>query len=251
MVHSGHGGINYLTCEQMGSDNDFTGDQVAALSNRPLPLYISCACQAGQFEAPFGRYTNDSAGERLVTAINGGAVLYLGNATVGLGLAGGDQLIDETFKYIFKDETSAFEIFGDAFLEGHKNFPKTDKFAPDIPILTTYIGDGIPVVDEDSWRWTQKSAILLGDLMIPVWKQELDPAPVVTLEAEKTETGIKIIAATVPANGNPLVVLVGNDYYEITATTILPTEIETDATRIFAGYRSETSLYPFIEQVVE
>ncbi len=251
MVHSGHGGVNYLTCEQTGSDNDFTGDQVAALSNTPLPLYISCACQAGQFEAPFGRYTKDSAGERLVTAVNGGAILYLGNATVGLGLAGGDQLIDETFKEIFKDETSAFEIFGDAFLVGHKNFPKTDKFAPDIQVIKPYIGDGISVVDENSWRWTQKSATLLGDLMIPVWKKELEPAPVVTIDVEKTDNGIKINSATVPENGNPLVLLIGNDYYEITATTMLPTEIETDATTLFAGFRSETSLYPFIEKVLE
>ncbi len=178
IVHNGHGYPSLLTCEQKGNDLDFTGDMAYNLQNSVYPIFLSCACQAGEFEAPFTyHYTagdgserervfpDDSAGERVITAPNGGAIAYLGNTTTGLGLAGGSQLIDEMVRYIF---TVPSPILGDALFAGHMNLKENDTFQPPM------IAIPIPVVDPDSYRWTQKSVVLLGDELIPVYTQPID-----------------------------------------------------------------------------
>lgn len=183
IVHNGHGSPSLLTCEQVGNDYNFTGDMAYNLKNTTYPIFLSCACQAGEFEAPFTYhyttsdgvekervYTEDSPGERLLTAPAGGAIAYLGNTTTGLGLAGGSQLIDEMLRYIFNVSNP---ILGDALIAGHQFLKENDTFQP--PVLPL----AVPVVDPDSYRWTQKSVVLLGDLLIPVYTtpipQQMEP----------------------------------------------------------------------------
>lgn len=196
IVHNGHGSPALLTCEQTGDDLDFTGDMAYNLKNSTYPIFLSCACQAGQFEAPFTYhytydgearervYTEDSPGERLLTAPAGGAIAYLGNTTTGLGLAGGSQLIDEMLRYIFNVPNP---ILGDALIAGHEFLKENDTFQP--PVLPL----AVPVVDPDSYRWTQKSVILLGDLLIPVYTvaipQQTDP---ISIEIKKESSALYI-----------------------------------------------------------
>ena len=53
IVHNGHGYPSLLSCEQANNDNDFTGQMAYDLQNTTYPVFLSCACQAGQFESPF------------------------------------------------------------------------------------------------------------------------------------------------------------------------------------------------------
>ncbi len=174
IVHNGHGYPNLLSCEQSDRSNDFTGEMAYNLKNTTYPILLSCACQAGQFEAPFEytyeyggqtytrKFEEDAAGERLVNAPEGGAIAYLGNTTTGLGLAGGSQLIDEMVRSMFFNPRS---VLGDSLLFALTVLKKNDTFAPPIPYVPA-----VPVVDESSWKWTKKSVVLLGSPLITFWR---------------------------------------------------------------------------------
>lgn len=175
IVHNGHGYPSLLSCEQIGDDNDFTGEMAYNLQNTTYPIFLSCACQAGQFESPFTyTYVNssgatvskvfkdDSAGEMLVNAPLGGAVAYLGNTITGLGIAGGSQYIDEMLRSIFFSPAS---ILGDSYLFAHFALKQSDTFQAPVPLVPA-----VPVVDEDSWRWTKKSIVLIGTPLLTVWR---------------------------------------------------------------------------------
>lgn len=148
------------------------------LQNTTYPIFLSCACQAGQFESPFTyTYVNssgqtvskvfkdDSAGEMLVNAPNGGAVAYLGNTITGLGIAGGSQFIDEMLRSIFMTPSSTL---GDSYLFAHSALKKSDTFQAPVPLVPA-----VPVVDEDSWRWTKKAIVLIGSALLTVWRDAL------------------------------------------------------------------------------
>lgn len=256
VVHNGHGFPSLLNCEQTGNEFDFTGDMAYQLTNQTLSIYLSCACQAGQFESPFTwHYTNssgqakemvfpkDSAGELLMNAPQGGAIAYLGNTTTGLGLAGGSQLIDEMLKYVF---TTQNPILGDALYAGHMNLKDSDTFQP--PILTV----AIPVIDRDSYEWTQKATVLLGDLLIPVWTQPLPKAAAVTADIEKEGTeGIRL-SVTIPQNlaAEKIMAYAGGEYYLLDNTPGATTEYYikgADIQSVLIGYYSKTTQYFFHE----
>ena len=181
VVHNGHGYPTLLSCEQANNDNNFTSDMAYALKNTTFPIFLSCACQAGQFEAPFTytyinsngetvsrEFKDDSAGEKLINAPDGGSVFYLGNAITGLGLAGGSQFIDEMLRDMF---TKPFSVMGESYLFAHSALKKNDTFAPPVPLIPA-----VPVVDEDSWKWTKKSVVALGSPLVTFWR---DPFPVI------------------------------------------------------------------------
>ncbi len=173
IVHNGHGYPTLLSAGTGKPENNFTAQMGYELQNDTYFIFLSCACQAGQFEAPFTytytdsngiertrEFTEDAAGEQLINAPDGGAVAYLGNTTTGLGLAGGSQLIDEMVRHIFHNPSPRL---GDALFAGQMNLKEHDTFKPPV------IPQPIPVVDPDSYRWTQKSVVLLGDPIMPVW----------------------------------------------------------------------------------
>ena len=224
IVHNGHGYPSLLSCEQANNDNDFTASMAYNLVNSTYPIFLSCACQAGQFEAPFTytyensegntvtkEFTEDSAGEQYVTAPNGGGIVYLGNTTTGLGLAGGSQFIDEMIRSMAMFPGS---ILGDSYLYAHAALKQNDTFAPPIPLVPA-----VPVVDPDSWRWTKKSVVMLGDPLLTFWRDvfpKIDGD--VTAVSEKVQGGYRLMI-NVPAEleGETLMIYAAGKFYTMPA----------------------------------
>ena len=187
IVHTGHGAPWLLSCEQDNDDNNFTGDMAYALENVNYPIFLSCACEAGQFTYS----KSDSAGEKLMKAPNGGAILYLGNTTTGLGIAGGSQFIDEMLKSMFASPSS---IIGESYLYAHFSLPQFDTFNPPIPLVNI----DAPVVDSDSWKWTKKSIVMLGDPMLAFWRDELPPFASTLVPSVKNSDGGTTVRFEIP-----------------------------------------------------
>ncbi|MBR6422865.1 hypothetical protein IKS86_09170 [bacterium] len=237
IVHSGHGGQNYLTCEQANNDNDFTGNMAYNLKNQALPFFLSCACEAGQFGYKYG----DSAGEKLMNAPEGGAIVYLGNTTTGLGIAGGSQFIDEMLKNMFASSSS---IIGDSYIYAHANMPQNDTFNPPIPLI-----NNVPVVTPDSWQWTKKSIVMLGDPMTVFWRDPVEPfAAEINPEVEENE-GVKTVSLNFPPEleGATLRIFADGNLYDIPYLMHETVKINLDpsVTMITVGIKAENSQYFF------
>ena len=205
IVHSGHGAPSLLTCEQgTDPDRDFSGTMAYNLENETLPFFLSCACEAGQF----GYKKSDSAGEKLMNAPKGGAIVYLGNTTTGLGIAGGSQFIDEMMKNMF---AFPYSVIGESYLYAHATMPQSDTFNP--PVLNI----NVPVVNKDSWTWTKKSIVMLGDPMTVFWRDPVEPlAAEITVETTENEEG-KTVLLHFPAEieGAAIRIFAGGLLYEI------------------------------------
>jgi len=249
VIHNGHGFPTLLTCEQQGDDLDFTGAMAYALVNQTPLVFLSCACQAGQFEAPFTwHYTNsageqkervfpdDSAGELLVNAPNGGAILYLGNTTTGLGLAGGSQLIDEILRYSFAHDRP---LIGDALRAARLALPQNDTFTP--PVLTV----PLPVVDPDSWAWTQKAVVLLGDGALPLWTVATPVSPLPLFSAEKVAGGARLTITNIPAGSTARLHFCGGIYTVPTEESELTVTAPGDCLTAEAALASPATQYWF------
>lgn len=222
VVHNGHGYPTLLSCEQSNNDNNFTAKMANELVNTTYPIFLSCACQAGQFEAPFTytyensegntatrEFTEDSAGEQYITAPNGGGIVYLGNTTTGLGIAGGSQFIDEMMRWMFKLPST---VLGDAYLFAHGALKKNDTFAPPISGVPA-----VPVVDEDSWKWTKKSVVMLGDPLLTFWRDVFPKIEgSVAAVSEKVENGYRLkINVPLEFEGETLGVFAAGKYYSM------------------------------------
>ena len=238
IVHSGHGHPRYLTCEQANDDNDFSSQMAYELENETLPFFLSCACEAGQFAYRYG----DSAGEKLMKAPKGGAIVYLGNTTTGLGIAGGSQFIDEMLKNM---SAFPYSAIGESYLFAHMSMPQNDTFNP--PVLNI----NVPVVNKDSWTWTKKSIIMLGDPMTVFWRDPVEPfAAEIDPEVEENE-GVKTVSFhfTPDLEGAALRVFAGDKLYDIpyimheTVKINLDSAVET----ITVGIKAEDSQYFFKE----
>ena len=239
IVHSGHGAPSLLTCEQgTDPDRDFSGTMAYNLENETLPFFLSCACEAGQF------VKKDSAGEKLMNAPKGGAIVYLGNTTTGLGIAGGSQFIDEMLKNMFASPSSTI---GESYIFAHQNMPQNDTFNPPI----SFININVPVVNKDSWRWTKKSIIMLGDPMTVFWRDSFEPfAAEIEPEVEENED-VKTVSFhfTPDLEGAAIRIFADGKLYDIpylmheTVKINLDSSVET----ITVGIKSENSQYFFKE----
>lgn len=241
IVHSGHGAPWLLTCEQgYDPERDFDDDMAYALENETLPFFLSCACEAGQF----GYDKDDSAGEKLMNAPLGGAIVYLGNTTTGLGIAGGSQFIDEMLKNMFAFPSSTI---GESYLYAHLTMPQNDTFNPPIPLVNI----DIPVVNKDSWRWTKKSIVMLGDPMTVFWRDEFKPFPA-EIEPEVEENGeIKTVSFhfTPDLEGAALRILADGKLYDVPYVMYETVKINLDKSvkTITVGIKAEDSQYFFKE----
>lgn len=132
IYHLGHGSEKSLMTEQSVSDRRFDKDMALALENDNYPIFLSCACQAGTFACGSAAHSEgtlracsewDSAGENLVNAPNGGAIVYLGNVITGLGIAGGNQLMDEFLRYALDANrtNNSTPLIADALFSAHDN----------------------------------------------------------------------------------------------------------------------------------
>jgi len=142
VVHLGHGVESWLSY--------LDADQVRALSNGPFyPVYISCACYAGNFSGP-----KDSVGELWLTNPQGGGVAYLGNTSIGIGYPPGQRFI----KY---------------FLEGLFDAGRTRLGDTWVTALNGYPPAPVPIYnDGDCYRYTDFVLILLGDPGMQLWRGE-------------------------------------------------------------------------------
>lgn len=199
IVHSGHGGVNYLTTE-IASSETMTGQMAFDLQNDTYPILLSSACEAATFSA------EDSAGELLMNAPEGGAIAYLGNAAVGLGLAGGMQMIDELLRFV---QQNPHPLLGDALLFAHENMPEHDMFR--VPVGNF----DVPVVDKSSYEWTQKAVTFFGDILIPVRTGPLDATVDVKADTSQTCEGLKIVLSFDPPINDLARVHAGDSYYEV------------------------------------
>jgi len=199
VVHSGHGGVKYLT-DNLSTGGSMTGEMAYELTNSTYPIFLSSACEAGTFAA------DDSAGEMLMNAPHGGAIAYLGNSVTGLGLAGGMQIIDELLRFV---QANPYPMLGDALLYAHDNMPEHDVFR--VPVGNF----DVPVVDPASYEWTQKSATMFGDILIPVWTGP--PGEKVSISANRQDTceGAMIELTVSPAVEGMARVHAGASYYEV------------------------------------
>ena len=240
VVHMGHGGVHTLMVEQTGGENEFSGQMAYDLENDIPNILLSCACQAGTFSA------NDSAGEMLVNAPKGGSIIYLGDSSIGLGLAGGAQLIDEFIKYFYNNKNI---IIGDAVFAAHKNMPLSDIL--DLPVLGTTIP--IDALDKDSYEWTQKVATVLGDLLIPVWNTNREFYSHISITQGNLSQFPNASDLSITANSRfpdktymTILTDTGN-YYEIDLSLqngVLK-EINEKPAYIYYGIRSETAFYAY------
>ena len=238
IVHSGHGHPRYLTCEQANDDNDFSAQMAYDLENETFPFFLSCACEAGQFAY---RY-DDSAGEKLMNAPKGGAIVYLGNTTTGLGIAGGSQFIDEMLKNMFAFPYSAI---GESYIFAHMSMPQNDTFNP--PVLNI----NVPVVNKDSWQWTKKSIVMLGDPMTVFWRDPVEPFTtefnVETVESDETKTVFMHFPPEL--EGINIRILAGEKLYDIPYLMHETVKMELDPSVgiMTVGIKAENSQYFFTE----
>ena len=239
IVHSGHGAPSLLTCEQgTDPDRDFSGTMAYNLENETFPFFLSCACEAGQF------VKKDSAGEKLMNAPKGGAIVYLGNTTTGLGIAGGSQFIDEMLKNMFASSSS---IIGDSYLYAHFNMPQSDTFNPPIQMVNI----NVPVVNKDSWTWTKKSIVMLGDPMTVFWRDPVEPLTTeITVKAQETDEG-KTVLLQFPTEleGAALRIFADGQLYDIQylMNETVKIELDSSAETIAVGLKAENSQYFFKE----
>lgn len=204
VVHSGHGDEWDLTVEQDGS-NEFSGDMAYALTNTQYPIMVSCACEAATFADG-----DRCAGQQYITAPAGGGVGYLGNSTIGLGIAGGMQLLDGFLRKAF---SGGQVLAGEAVQAAHANLPTSDAISIPVPIIGTYQAS---VIDADSWRWTQKAATYLGDGLLPVYTDPtLIPAPTFTVSRQAIGNFSQVTFTPSFAVEGTLEVAVGSDIYEL------------------------------------
>ena len=238
IVHSGHGHPRYLTCEQANDDNDFSAQMAYDLENETFPFFLSCACEAGQFAY---RY-DDSAGEKLMNAPKGGAIVYLGNTTTGLGIAGGSQFIDEMLKNMFAFPYSAI---GESYIFAHMSMPQNDTFNP--PVLNI----NVPVVNKDSWQWTKKSIVMLGDPMTVFWRDPVEPFTtefnVETVESDEVKTVFMHFPPEL--EGINVRILAGDRLYDIPYLMHETVKMELDPSVgiMTVGIKAEDSQYFFKE----
>jgi len=206
VVHAGHGDATDLTVEQDGS-NAFSGAMAYALHNSQYPIMVSSACSAAKFADGDG-----CAGQNFITAPHGGGIGYLGNSTIGLGLAGGMQFIDAFLAYAFATPGA---LVGEAVMAGHANLPATDNFAfSGVPIIGSL---SLPVVDANAWRWTEKAATYLGDGLLPIHTSNtLTPAPTFTISQKRLGDRMAITFQPTAAVSGTLTVAVGGSTYQFT-----------------------------------
>jgi hypothetical protein len=205
VVHAGHGAEWALTVEQDGS-NAFTGSMAHQLRNTQFPMMFSCACEAATFADG-----DASAGQQFLTAPSGGGIGYLGNSTLGLGLAGGVQLIDALLRFAF---ATSNPLAGEAVLAGHANLPTSDSITiPNVPILGSV---SLSVIDGASWRWTQKAATYLGDGLLPIYTNPtLSAAPTFSVRRAPIGNFSQISFTPSTSAVGTLSVALGSSVYEL------------------------------------
>jgi hypothetical protein len=244
VIHAGHGGAGDLTVESDGS-NAFSAAMAYDLRNTQLPIMLSCACEAADFACGV-----PSAGRSFVAAPHGGGIGYLGNSTIGLGIAGGLQLIDEVLRHGFAKSGA---LVGEAVRVAHGNLPMTDSFEfSGLPVIGSL---SVPVIDENAWRWTQKAATYLGDGLLPIYTDgALGPAPSFSVSSERMGSFVVItFQPAVGVTGTLTVSVAGNIYQLALAGNHQPVSLTVGGSPASMGYgfSSPSTLATYQQMAIE
>jgi hypothetical protein len=190
-LHSGHGSYDWFT-----DALDMTW--VEGLQNALPPVFLTCACLAGNFADVATTETydgwrlqgpgEDSVAERFILQPHGG-VAYVGNTGVGLGPIGGSQFLYGVFDGLFKQ---GLPRLGDAVNHGHATMRSVALTMEYVPMSMT---------DASEW-WTHMITILLGDPAIEVWAAE--PAAAALTAPATYGPGWQQLTVTATAGGAPL-----------------------------------------------
>ncbi len=183
VVHLGHGVESMLSYLDEG--------QVDGLANAPYyPVYVSCACYAGNFSGP-----SDSVGERWLTNPDGGGVAYLGNTSIGIGYPPGQRFIKFFLEGLFEAGRTRL---GDTWRTALNGYPP----AP------------VPIHDDgDCYRYTDFVLVLLGDPGMQLWRGEPGTLKVdlalqgstATVTVTDEASGVAVEGASVVAQGGGVV----------------------------------------------
>jgi hypothetical protein len=197
---------------------------------------VSCACAAAKFADGDG-----CAGQNFITAPHGGGIGYLGNSTIGLGLAGGMQFIDAFLAYAF---AAPGALVGEAVMAGHANLPASDSFAfSGVPVIGSL---SLPVIDANAWRWTEKAATYLGDGLLPIYASNaLTPAPAFTISQQRLGNRMTITFQPTTAVSGTLTVAVEGSTYQFalaTSGTAVSLTVEGTPSSVAYGFTSPTTL---------
>lgn len=234
IVHAGHGSPWDLTTELDGTGS-VSPAMAYNLVNDDYPFFLSCACQAAAFEY------DDAAAENFMNAPQGGAIGYMGNTAIGLGLGGGSQLIDDFLEAAFATPNC---LVGDALVTAHTNFTHPDQFT--VPVVQIPLN----TVTLDSWEWTHKTAIFFGDPLLPIWTDpELVAAPAITVSKSSLATGSVITIAIAPAATGTIEVDTGAGVYRVDAVQATSVELTVaeDPSSVAVGFAAPGSLFGWAE----
>ena len=249
IVHLGHGNY-YTVASSPTGENSLRSDVIVDFENSDYPIFISCACHAGRYfvepytfqDDPEQIVYEDAAGEYLLNALNGGAIAYIGNTDFGLGLAGGNQFIDALIYYTFQTRELTL---GDAMYAGHAYMPDHDDYT--LPIVGITKTD---IVYKDSYEWTQKVVVLLGDPMLSLWLTDRQPAPQLVVDKVSGDATHAVLKVSVtPFFPGTLTVDVAGELYTVTVTKN-ETEfvVNHSVDSLSAGYVTPQALHSWDEQ---
>jgi len=218
------------------------GNDAYNLKNDTLPIFFSISCHSGEFDQ------QDAAGELVVNAPDGGGIAFIGSSSYSIGILGSLQLHDEIIRYVTEKENP---ILGDAYFYAHDILDDVDKYfwfplsLMNVPFLFDVHRQ---VIDEGNYRFTQKSSVMLGDMLIPVWNDQFDIAPEVNIVKQNIETGIKLtITPNDILTDSPVVFSDGDFYTFETVGTSFELTIEGNPADVCLGFRSSDSQYFFRE----
>lgn len=233
VLHAGQAAVDALTQEPNGS-LAFTGELAATLISDPAPFFLSSAGLAGRFSAA------DSAGERLVLA-RGGAIGYLGATGSAFGVVGSAQLVDALVEQIFARRNPRLV---EALFAARESLPAYDVFQ---------LGNNWPLeaVDVDSWAWTQKTSVWLGDPLVPIWTDvDVWQSPTMSVERRTVDASAQLRFTLFPPVNGTLWVLTDGRLYtaELVEATAAMIELPEKPARISAGVTAENMMPAWFDQ---
>ncbi len=215
------------------------------LENEALPVILSETCHGAAFDY------EDSAGEQVVKAPRGGAIAYLGQGAVGNSLLGANQLLDEVTRYLVREKNP---ILGDAYAHAHEVLREVD----DTFTFPLSLG-GFPffdvtrrVITEENRAYAQKSSVLLGDLLVPVWNAERGPAPELGIVRRETASGIVLTLTPSDLLSHAPTVFADGVFYRFpTVGTSFELVLDSDPEQFTIGFPSNRTRYFFREAIGE
>jgi len=216
----------------------FYHTEIDNMTNETLPIILSGVCSSGEFAE------TDAAAERAVNAPDGGAIVFIGQGTIGNSLLGSMQLLDETIRYMV---TEKHPVLADACFYAHDTLLNVNPwfYFPLSKSELPFVFDQVrKVITPLNYGYTQLSAVVLGDMLVPVWNAEYDRAPDILMETESIAGGVTLTltpespltrAPTVYADGTYYGFASAGTAYQVTITPA-PAEIRVGASSADTQY---------------